>query len=143
MKQNAEGYWYIADRSHPFAMCDGYVPAHRLIMERLLGRIIDPRKEQVHHKDKNPSNNHPDNLELVSINDDHRKLDKGWQKIDGEWHKPCSECQGFLLVSEEHFTNTSRATLPHFANLAVGELCWRAITAEKQFWPQSAQYWLI
>lgn len=36
---------------------------HRVIMERLLGRRLEPW-ELVHHKDENPSNNAIDNLEL-------------------------------------------------------------------------------
>lgn len=40
---------------------------HVLVMEQALGRPVDPRIEQVHHKDGNPSNNDPSNLELRAI----------------------------------------------------------------------------
>ena len=38
---------------------------HRHVMEGMLGRKLDAR-EVVHHKDGNPSNNSPSNLELMS-----------------------------------------------------------------------------
>lgn len=38
--------------------------AHRVIMERLIARPLRA-DEQVHHKDKNPLNNEPSNLELM------------------------------------------------------------------------------
>lgn len=42
---------------------------HRVVMENKLGRPLRP-KEIVHHKDKNRSNNHPDNLEVcVNLRD--------------------------------------------------------------------------
>lgn len=39
--------------------------AHRVIMERLLGRPLRV-DEHVHHRDKNPLNNDPSNLEVMS-----------------------------------------------------------------------------
>jgi len=36
---------------------------HRVVMERIIGRPLQSR-EVVHHRDKNPSNNEPDNLQL-------------------------------------------------------------------------------
>lgn len=38
---------------------------HRAIVESILGRSLD-RKEIVHHKDGDRTNNHPDNLEIMS-----------------------------------------------------------------------------
>lgn len=43
----------------------------RLIMEAILGRPLLPT-EDVHHKDENPRNNDPDNLEVI----DHREHDR-------------------------------------------------------------------
>jgi hypothetical protein len=39
--------------------------AHRVIMERIIGRPLRA-DEHVHHKDKNPLNNDPSNLELMT-----------------------------------------------------------------------------
>ena len=44
---------------------DVYV--HKLVMEAKLGRPIDPKVEEVHHKDGDRLNCHPDNLEVMTI----------------------------------------------------------------------------
>lgn len=52
---------YILKRDHPFAGKQGYILKSRLIVEKYLGRHLDP-KEIVHHIDFNPLNNVPENL---------------------------------------------------------------------------------
>lgn len=64
------GYVLVKSPGHPHATAAGYVREHRLVMERKLGRYLDP-DEVVHHKDDDTSNNHPDNLELFASNADH------------------------------------------------------------------------
>jgi hypothetical protein len=64
------GYAYIFLPDHPNHNNKGYVIESRVIMEKKLGRYLD-RKEVVHHLDKNPLNNHPDNLSLFRSNSDH------------------------------------------------------------------------
>lgn len=60
------GYILRRVKNHPFANKRGYVPEHRLIMERHLGRFLNPRKELVHHIDGNRSNNELTNLKLTT-----------------------------------------------------------------------------
>ncbi len=65
-----DGYVLIYSPDHPSKNAAGYVREHRLVMEKILGRYLDP-KEVVHHKDDNPANNDPSNLELFGSNADH------------------------------------------------------------------------
>jgi hypothetical protein len=44
-----------------------YVAEHRLVMEGILGRYLNPW-ENVHHKDTDRQNNEPDNLEFWTVN---------------------------------------------------------------------------
>jgi len=55
---------------HPHANHAGYVREHRLVMEKKLGRFLQPT-EVVHHKDDNRQNNDPSNLELFPNNTAH------------------------------------------------------------------------
>ena len=62
-----------------------YVYEHVAVKELSLGRYLDPKTEQVDHKDGNKGNNSPGNLELTTIGDHQRShcLDRGnhfWEK---------------------------------------------------------------
>lgn len=58
------GYVMEYSPDHPAASSAGRVFQHRLVMECVLGRLLE-RHEQVHHKDHDRTNNDPSNLELV------------------------------------------------------------------------------
>jgi hypothetical protein len=60
-----QDYIGVKSENHPNATKDGYVAEHRLIMEKILGRLLS-KKERVHHKDENKKNNNPDNLYLCA-----------------------------------------------------------------------------
>lgn len=55
---------------HPQADKRGMVRQHRLVMECMVGRILD-RSEVVHHRNKNRADNHPSNLMLLPNKSDH------------------------------------------------------------------------
>ena len=74
-KTRKDGYVLIYAPDHPNAISDGdgkktYVLEHRLVMEQHIGRYLLP-DEVVHHKDRNPSNNNIDNLQLFSSHSQH------------------------------------------------------------------------
>jgi transposase len=69
-RREKEGYILLKSPNHPHATASGYVREHRLVMEKVVGRYLRP-SEVVHHRDGNPRNNAPDNLELFSSNAAH------------------------------------------------------------------------
>jgi hypothetical protein len=75
-KERHDGYVFVVapdDHPHPaYTKPSGlkYILEHRLVMERVLGRYLRP-DEVVHHRDEDPSNNDPSNLELFASQRDH------------------------------------------------------------------------
>lgn len=86
-----KGYVMIWNPEHPNATKHGYVAEHRLVAEKILGRLLK-RREVVHHRDGNPANNHPSNLQVFDSNADHLRhelsgrtpnwTDEGKRKIE-------------------------------------------------------------
>lgn len=58
------GYILVYLPEHPAASLSGYVPKHRLVMERELGRLLTP-DEVVHHKNHVRDDNRPENLQVM------------------------------------------------------------------------------
>ena len=72
------GYVYELCPSHRKANPHGFVPQHRLVVERNLNRYLLSR-EQIHHIDCNPLNNKIENLQVVSRSEHqriHRQLER-------------------------------------------------------------------
>lgn len=68
------GYVWVHRPGHPHAKHQGYVLEHRLVMEAVLGRLLDPA-EVVHHKNDDTQDNRPANLHLYASNADHKRDD--------------------------------------------------------------------
>ena len=64
------GYTRIWSPKHPNRNTKDYVMEHRLIMEKYLGRYLT-KDEDVHHKNKNKSDNRIENLQLLSSRSQH------------------------------------------------------------------------
>ena len=60
-----DGYIQIYLPTHPFAQNKGYVPKHRLVMEKHIGRYLT-KNELVHHINGIKDDNRIDNLQIVS-----------------------------------------------------------------------------
>ena len=60
------GYVYVYAPTHPAARPgQSYLPEHRLVVEKRLGRLLT-HDEHIHHIDGNKSNNADDNLQVVA-----------------------------------------------------------------------------
>jgi len=64
------GRIYLYNPNHPLATYDGYVRRYRLVAEKCLNRYLT-RQEVIHHIDKNPLNDKPENLYLFPNNGEH------------------------------------------------------------------------
>lgn len=64
------GYIQIYNPAHPGSAITGYVPEHRLVMEKHLGRRLNA-DEVVHHVDGNKANNDISNLVLFKSQKEH------------------------------------------------------------------------
>jgi len=82
-----EGYIYIYKPDHPFANNRGYVPEHRLVMEKHLGRVLSPA-EKVHHKNHERADNRLENLMLCPNDSYHKKhFHKAKRDTQGKFKK--------------------------------------------------------
>ena len=68
-------YYRIYMPNHPHADSKGCVKKHRLVMEEMLGRYLEPW-EVVDHINRDRLDNRPENLRLFSSNSDHMKNHK-------------------------------------------------------------------
>lgn len=79
--RDEDGYWLVWVADHPGvrrragrAGSQGYIAEHRLVMERKIGRYLEPQ-EVVHHLNGKNDDNRPENLELFACNADHLRTE--------------------------------------------------------------------
>ena len=61
-----DGYVVVSAKEHPAANKNGKIAEHKLVMEKKLGRYLEPN-ENVHHKNGIRNDNSIDNLELWNV----------------------------------------------------------------------------
>jgi len=70
---STSGYVYILKPNHPFAKKNGYIAEHRLVVEKRIGRYLQPT-ERVHHINGIKDDNKSQNLKLFPNDGAHYKF---------------------------------------------------------------------
>lgn len=78
-----EGYIKILIENHPFRPRNGYIYQQRLIVEKQIGRALNP-KEHVHHINEIKTDNRPENLMAFNSNSAHRRFHKNPNNVKPE-----------------------------------------------------------
>jgi hypothetical protein len=82
-----DGYIFIKSPNHPNCNNFGYVREHRLVMEKHLGRYLNP-KEAIHHINGIKNDNRIKNLKLCSNNSEHMHYHLGMKHNKRKIKKP-------------------------------------------------------
>lgn len=69
-RHRKDGYVSLYLPDHPYATAEGYYAEHRFVMEKMIGRFLDP-KEEVHHINHKRNDNRPENLHLFASKEEH------------------------------------------------------------------------
>ena len=99
-------YIYIYTPNHLYANVEGYVAQHRLVMEALLGRLLN-QDEVVHHINGVKSDNRVENLAVMAWGE-HSRLERMYGRTD-RWSRDydcCVECG----TSTKKHTSRGRCT---------------------------------
>jgi len=98
--KSTEGYIWIKKLDHPYKNAQGYVPEHRLVMEKFIGRYLLPI-EHIHHLNENKEDNRIDNLRIVTA-EEHAAIH--WKTLEAK------EKQSIFMkkVRKEKFWSTKK-----------------------------------
>lgn len=68
-----DGYIFVYSPNHPYAVANGYIREHRLVVEKQIGRYLKPG-EQVHHLGER-DNNQPQILMAFTCDGAHKRFE--------------------------------------------------------------------
>jgi hypothetical protein len=96
------GYTLVKCNNHPYSDREGYVREHRLIVEKAIGRYLNP-PERIHHINFLKSDNRIENLALFKDESSHTKFHNKLRRFG--YHTPSmirelNECQIWLNQNE-------------------------------------------
>lgn len=89
----SDGYVLSYNPKHPFSQTGGYVREHRLVIERKLGRFLNPQ-ETVHHLNGDKQDNRIENLILFANHYEHMRH-----------HVKENSCFGFRKGHKRHINS--------------------------------------
>ncbi len=75
-----DGYVLVYAPNHPLRRKNNKILEHRIVAEKHFGVRLK-RKNVVHHKNDNPSDNRPKNLKIYPSNKEHKQDDYRFRKI--------------------------------------------------------------
>lgn len=108
---------YVLERApgHP-TQCKGYVPQHRLVMERAIGRLLEA-EEVVHHVNEVKDDNSLENLQLISKADHTREHHSTWVWWDDDIISITEAVKRLSLDQSSFWAMRTRRKLSHQATL--------------------------
>lgn len=108
IKKDGYGYIKIFSPNHPFKDKQKYVKEHRLVMEKHIGRFLNPN-EVIHHINGIRDDNRIENLKLLPNQATHLLLAHPRQKeCNNVKHRACQKCNEIKDLNENNFYKSKK-----------------------------------
>jgi hypothetical protein len=106
-RTTANGYVVVSVPMHPRADKKGYFYLHIILAELKYGRFV-AKRERVHHKDHDKTNNTPDNVIILSSNSEHCKLHAEERGPAVSINLICPQCKDAFSLPERMVKSRSK-----------------------------------